>query len=68
MISLLDVIVLLSDVAAYKLRKGSLGTVVELLGKGLYLVEFADANGMTYAMPSLTDSQLLKVYQEPVAA
>ena len=68
MISLLDVVVLLSDVATYKLRKGSLGTVVELLGEGIYLVEFADLNGVTYAMPSLTDSQLLKVYHEPVAA
>ncbi|GAB3950143.1 DUF4926 domain-containing protein [Spirosoma harenae] len=62
----LDVVVLLTDLPAERLKKGSLGTIVEVFDKGNYLVEFADLNGVTYAMPSLTDTQLLKVYQEPI--
>ena len=68
MIDLLDVVALLTDMPAGKLRKGSLGTVVELFNNETYLVEFADLNGVTYAMPVLTESQLMKVYQEPVFA
>lgn len=65
---LLDVVVLLSDLPAEKLRKGSLGTVVERFDNGNYLVEFSDLNGVTYALPVLASDQLLKVYQEPVEA
>ena len=68
MIDLLDVVALLTDMPAEKLRKGSLGTVVELFNDETYLVEFADLNGVTYAMPVLMESQLMKVYQEPVFA
>lgn len=66
-LNLLDVVVLLSDLPAEKLRKGSLGTVVEVFENGNYLVEFADTNGVTYAMPVLSDLQLMKVHQEPVS-
>lgn len=65
-LSLLDVVVTSTDLPAGKLRKGSLGTVVETFDDESYLVEFADAKGVTYAMPVLTASQLIKVYQEPV--
>lgn len=67
-LTLLDVVVLLTDSPVDKLRKGSMGTIVEVFSDGRYLVEFADLNGETYAMPVLSDSQLLKVYQEPVTA
>ena len=66
--SLLDVVVISTDLPAQKLRKGSLGTVVETFDDASYLVEFADLEGATYAMPVLTASQLIKVYQEPVEA
>lgn len=65
-LNLLDVVVLLSGLPAEKLRKGSLGTVVEVFDNGNHLVEFADTNGVTYAMPVLSDSQLMKVHREPV--
>jgi hypothetical protein len=68
MIDILDVVALLADMPTEKLRKGSLGTVVEVFDNATYLVEFADINGVTYAMPILTDLQMMKVYQEPVLA
>lgn len=67
-LNLLDVVVLLTDLPAEKLRKGSLGTIVDIFNGNRYLVEFADMNGVTYAMPILAESQLIKVYQEPVPA
>ena len=65
-LDLLDVVVLLTNMPSEKLRKGSLGTVVETVADDSYLVEFADLNGVTYAMPIVAASQLMKVHQEPV--
>lgn len=67
-LSLLDSVVLLVDAPGDNLRKGSLGTIVELLAEETFLVEFADPNGVSYAMPILGKAQLMKVYQEPIAA
>ena len=67
-LGLLDVVVLLTDIPSEKLGKGSLGTIVETFANDSYLVEFADLNGVTYAMPVLPTSQLMKVHQEPVEA
>ncbi|GAB4010600.1 DUF4926 domain-containing protein [Spirosoma migulaei] len=68
LLNLLDVVVLAADLPAEKLKKGSLGTIVEVFTNGNFLVEFADINGVTYAMPVLTAAQLIKVYQEPIEA
>ncbi|AQG82246.1 DUF4926 domain-containing protein [Spirosoma montaniterrae] len=65
---LLDAVVLITDSLPDKLRKGSLGTIVEVFPNDEYLVEFADTNGIPYAMPVVNVSQLMKVYQEPVTA
>ena len=65
---LLDVVVLTEALPALKLRKGELGTIVEVLDRGVFLVEFADTKGITYAMPTLNYSILMKVYYEPVIA
>jgi hypothetical protein len=65
---ILDVVVLTKALPALNLRKGELGTIVEVLDKNTFLVEFADTKGVTYAMPSLDASTLMKVYYEPVAA
>ena len=65
---LLDVVVLLTNLPAEKLRKGSLGTIVETFNNGNFLVEFSDLNGITYALPVLPAAQLMKVYQEPIEA
>ncbi len=65
---LLDVVVLIEALPELKLRKGELGTIVELIAENTFLVEFADLQGVTYAMPVLTAKQLMKVYQEPWVA
>ena len=65
-LDLLDVVVLLADRPQEKIRTGSLGTIVETFADGTYLVEFADLNGVAYAMPVLPANQLMKVHQEPV--
>ena len=65
-LNLLDVVVLLTNIPSEKLRKGSLGTIVETFADESYLIEFADLNGVAYAMPVVAVSQLMKVHQEPV--
>lgn len=65
-LNLLDVVVLLTNIPSEKLRKGSLGTIVETFADDSYLIEFADLNGVTYAMPVVAASQLMKVHQEPI--
>jgi Domain of unknown function (DUF4926) len=65
---ILDVVVLTEAIASHKLRKGELGTIVELLDDDTFLVEFADTKGITYAMIPLKSSSLMKVYYEPVLA
>ena len=64
-IELLDVVVLTNSMPNLRLRKGELGTVVELLDKDVFLVEFADTTGTTYAMTALSAAELMKVYYEP---
>lgn len=64
-IELLDVVVLTKPVSDLGLRKGELGTVVELLRGDAFLVEFADTNETTYAMSALSAAELMKVYYEP---
>lgn len=65
---ILDVVILMEALPNLNLRKGELGTIVEILDKDVFLVEFADTKGVTYAMTTLDSSILMKVYYEPVAA
>lgn len=64
----LDPVVALVNMPEANVRKGSLGTIVEVFPDGTFLVEFADTNGVMYALPVLPADALMKVYQEPVAA
>lgn len=77
-IKLLDVVALLEDVegrfedakpddAAGVLRRGEMGTVVEVFEEtahrpGAFLVEFADRNGVAYAFVALRAEQILKLH------
>lgn len=65
---LLDVVVLTQDIESKKLKKGSLGTIIEQLSKDIFMVEFVDTKGITYATSILSSAQLMKVYYEPVEA
>jgi Domain of unknown function (DUF4926) len=63
---LLDAIVLDKDLPALGLRRGTIGTIVEVINADTFLVEFAATNGESYAMEFLKASQLLKVHQAPM--
>lgn len=65
---LLDVVVLTQDIESKKLKKGSLGTIIEQLSEDIFMVEFVDTKGITYATSILSSAQLMKVYYEPVEA
>jgi hypothetical protein len=65
---LLDVVVLTQEIESKKLKKGSLGTIIEQLSEDIFMVEFVDTKGVTYATPILSSEQLMKVYYEPVEA
>ena len=61
-----DAVILNELLANTRVRVGSLGAIIEILDKDVFLVEFADKNGVAYAMEVLQAQQLLKVYEEPV--
>ncbi len=67
-IKLLDVVALTEELAARKLRRGQVGTVVERLGPGVFEVEFTDNDGRTFASLALKASQLLVLYYQPQEA
>ncbi len=65
-ISLLDVVALTVDLPEFHLRRGQVGTVVDILASGRALeVEFSDRSGRTYESVGLRPSQLLPLYFEP---
>ncbi len=65
-LELLDVVVLTKALPALNLRRGELGTIIEILSDDVFLVEFADTKGITYSMPTLHANDLMKIYYEPV--
>lgn len=64
-IELLDVVALLNDWPEHHLRRGEVGTVVEHLAPGVWLVEFSDNDGEVYATLEIASDQLMKLYYEP---
>jgi hypothetical protein len=67
-IKLLDVVALLEEVPSEKLRRGEVGTVVELLAPDVYEVEFSDDEGRTYAMLPLRRDQIMLLHFDREAA
>lgn len=47
---LLDVVAMLEDVPASLLAKGQVGTIVDELNEKFVLVEFADLDGVAFAL------------------
>ncbi len=64
-IHLLDVVALTEDIPDRGLRRGQVGTVVEMLAPGVFEVEFVDNDGRTYATVPLKTSQLLILHYQP---
>jgi hypothetical protein len=67
-IKLLDVVALTEDLPERKLRRGQVGTVVELLDPGVFEVEFTDNDGRTFASLALKENQLMVLYYQPQEA
>jgi len=60
-----DLVALLEDLPAEGLKRGQVGTIVEIWEPGVYEVEFADTHGVTYAMVALRAEQLITLYWHP---
>lgn len=63
-IKLLDTVALLEDLPERKLKRGEVGTVVEVLAPDTYEVEFCDDEGRTYAELALHDEQIVVLHNQ----
>jgi len=63
-IKLLDPVALLEDLPERKLKRGEVGTVVEILAPEVYEVEFCDDEGQTYAELALRGDQLMTLHNQ----
>jgi hypothetical protein len=63
-----DVVALLEDLPEEGLKRGQVGTIIEEWEPGVYEVEFADTNGITYAQAALRADQLMTLYWHPDAS
>lgn len=64
----LEVVALLHDAPEHGLVMGQVGTVVEILDKGVYEVEFSDDSGKSYAMVAFKEEELIVLHHSPIAA
>ena len=67
-VKLLDVVALTEDLPERKLKRGQVGTVVEVLAPDVYEVEFTDNDGRTYAELAVKEEKLLVLHYEPAFA
>jgi Domain of unknown function (DUF4926) len=65
-LELLSVVALMRDMPEAGLVRGQVGTVVEVLGPGVFEVEFSDDSGRTYASLALRSYDLLRLHHEPL--
>lgn len=65
---LLDTVALLRDLPEHGLARGQVGTIVDETDGKAVLVEFADGDGRTIALPSVARSDLLALSYDLVAA
>ena len=61
-IKLLDAVALVNDLPEHKLKRGEVGTVVEILAPDVFEVEFSDDEGRTYAELALRSDQLIELH------
>lgn len=60
-----DVIALLEDLPQHNLKRGQVGTIVEEWESGVFEVEFANTNGVAYAMVALRADQIMLLHWQP---
>ena len=64
----LDVVVLTEDMPSYGLKRGDLGTVVEVYAPDAIEVEFVTASGRTQALVTLPPSAMREVGDDDLVA
>ena len=67
-IRLLDTVALTDDLIERGLRRGQVGTVVELFDEDVFEVEFSDNDGRAYALLTLRAEQLMVLQHQPIHA
>ena len=68
-----DIVALIAEIQAIHkatsgpilLRPGQVGTILMSFDDRTYLVDFADAEGNTYAMETITSEKLMQLVYEP---
>lgn len=65
---LLDNVALAEDLPRKELRRGQVGTIVELLAPQVYEVEFCDLDGKTYATAAVLEKLLIRLLYDPAPA
>ena len=63
----LEVVALTKDIPEKHLRRGQVGTVVEMLTTDVVEVEFSDLDGNPYAMCAIPESSLMVLHHMPDA-
>ena len=64
-LEMLSVVALLEELPEKGLQRGQVGTIVEKLAPGVFVVEFSDDQGRTYASAAVRGDRLLRLYHEP---
>jgi hypothetical protein len=60
-----DVIALIEDLPQHNLKRGQVGTIIEAWESGVFEVEFANTNGVAYAMVALRADQMMLLRWQP---
>ena len=63
-IELLDTVALIDDIPERKLKRGEVGTIVEVLAPDVFEVEFSDEDGETYAELALQVDQIIVLHNQ----
>lgn len=64
---LLYIVALTKDLPSSNLRKGQVGTIVEIYEPDVFEVEFIDLEGRTYGLETLDASQVMQLYYAPLS-
>ncbi len=68
-LKLLDVVALTDDLPEFNLKRGQVGTIVEILAHGdAFEVEFSTLDGHTYESVGVHADQLMALHHEPTKA
>ena len=63
----LDVVALTDDIPEKHLRRGQVGTIVELLEANVFEVEFSDMEGRPYEICAVPEGKLMVLHHTPEA-